>query len=145
MRTDTVLIFVFFLEVQAGSQSLISYRSVSQNWCFTGSCLWWRCLQSKWKTIKSIFFHTLLVRSQELSFSYKAVASVDFYSKFSIFIYYSRPSRPIYFEMLSSYHRIWSPIRLESKTVPFHFGISLQQQHKHKHMWLKCLPDLHQS
>ena len=54
------------------SQLLILYRSGPESWCIVGSSLWWRCLQSVWKTIQSTlslalnycyYFHTLLMPS----------------------------------------------------------------------------------
>ena len=60
-KADSVLISAFFLEVWAekkGTQALIHFCSGSENWCIAGNSLWWRCLQSKWKTIQSTFTHT---------------------------------------------------------------------------------------
>ena len=66
------------------------------------------------------YFHTL----QELTFSWKPVASLNFYPKFSILIYYSCPSSPICLEQILSY----SLTKVGSITLLFHFGIRSQQQ-----------------
>ena len=47
-------------KLRVSSQSLISYRLNSENWCIAGNCLFWRCLQSEWETINSTTLpHTL--------------------------------------------------------------------------------------
>ena len=62
------------------------------------------------------YFHTLLIPSKEFTLPWKPVVSLDFHSKFSILVYYSFPYPP------------YSPIKLGTSTLPFHFGIRPQQQ-----------------
>ena len=76
------------------------------------------------------YVNALLIPSQELTFLSKPVIQFDFHSMFNIRIYYSCPFPPICFQILPSYHRIQSPIKLESNTFPQHFGIRQQQQPK---------------
>ena len=54
-------------------------------------------------------------------------------------------SPPICFKELPYYYRIYSPVKLGSKTLPWNFRIRPQQQHKAKGMWIKCLAVVHQS
>ena len=49
------------------------------------------------------YIQTLLIQSQELTFPWKPVASLDFHPKFSILIYYSCPSSPICLEIIPSH------------------------------------------
>ena len=145
VRTDTIHSSSKCRQGYQGSQWLILYRSVSEKWFLADSCLWWRYLESEWKTIQPSFpipptwchyFHTNTI-ARELRFPYKPVALLDFHSKFSILKHYSRPFPPICFEVLPSYHRILSPIKLWSKTI------RPQQQRKDKDMWLQCLAVVH--
>ena len=63
VRTDTVLISVFFLEVWTGKVWLIITDFLSLRlrnwWCIEGSNLWWRCLWSEWQTVQSTFSNTV--------------------------------------------------------------------------------------
>ena len=95
------------------------------------------------------YFHTLLIPSQELKFSWEPVAS---FTKFSILIYNSCPSSPIYLQIIPSY----SAIKIGSIALPLHIGIRLQKQinspkdpytsihHGDKDMWIKYLTADHQ-
>ena len=91
----------------------------------------------------------LLIPLQELTFSWKPVASLNFHPKFSILIYYLCPSSPICLEIIPSY----SPIKIGSITLPLQFGIRPQQPNNPKNpytktkndMLIKCLPIVHQS
>ena len=96
------------------------------------------------------YFHTLQIPLQELAFSFKPVASLNFYPGFSIFIYYSCPSSPIWLEKILPY----GPIKIGSITLLLHFGIRAQQKPNNpkdsytnakKDMWTKCLTAVHQS
>ena len=44
---------------QQWSQSMILYRSGSENWYIAGSNLWEKCLLSEWQSLQSILSHTL--------------------------------------------------------------------------------------
>ena len=96
------------------------------------------------------YFHTLQIPLQELAFSYKPGASHNFYPGFSIFIYYSCPSSPIWLEKILPY----GPIKIGSITLLLHFGIRAQQKPNNpkdsytnakRDMWTKCLTAVHQS
>ena len=51
-------------------------------------------------------FHTLLIPLQQLKFPCKPVASLDFYPRFSILVYYSCPSPLVCLKIIPSWHRI---------------------------------------
>ena len=154
MRIDTVLISVSFLKVQTGISGLTITDSLSLRLRKLVVVSDEDACNENGKTstppppipsTHSHYFYTLLIPSQKVTFPYLPVASLDFHSTFSTLVSYSLPSPPICFEVFPSYHKFWSPIKLESKALSSYFGIRLQQQHKDKNMLLKCLTVVHQS
>ena len=62
VRIDTVLISPFFFKVQiviTGRTVIDSLSFRLRKLVFWDSNLWWRCLQSEWQSIQSIFSYTL--------------------------------------------------------------------------------------
>ena len=149
VRTDTVLISVFFLKVQTGMTGLRITDSLAQA-PKTGVLQVVvsdedACNQNgKPSNSPSLipltywhYFHTVLIPPQELTYLYKSVAQLDFHCL--AFSYTIHPPPPTCFEVLLSYHSNWSSIKLVSKTVPSDFGIRPQRQHKDKDLRPKYL------
>ena len=82
------------------TQSIEKDNRAHNHWFLIAKSLWWRCLQSEWKTIQSIFFFTLNLLSL-IPYPTNIITRTQI-----PFIYYSYPSPPICLEVLPSYHRI---------------------------------------
>ena len=142
--TDTVLISPFFLKVSTGMTGLtgltiidaLSLRLRKLVYCRTQSLMKMLAIKMANHLILLLSYVNLLsflpyptIPSQELTFPWKQAAKLDFNPKFSKVIYYSCCTfPPICLEIIPSYHRIQSPIKLGNNTLPSHFEIRPQQQ-----------------